>query len=108
MIKSGHILIFMLSLLAFPAFAQQGVLKGTISDSTTKSTLIGAKVFVLGTSYRALTDIDGNFTIQDIPAGKYQIEASYSGYISSKSEVEITAQSETNVVILLSDKIKEF
>ena len=55
-------------------------IKGTISDSDNKDPLIGASVLVLETTIGANTDIDGFYTIQNIPEGNYQLKITYIGY----------------------------
>lgn len=52
----------------------------TLDNSTTGN--IGFLVFVAGTSYMAMTDDSGNFTISDVPAGEgYQVVATKNGII---------------------------
>jgi hypothetical protein len=51
-----------LLLLSLPAMAQQTV-RGTVTDSGTGETLVGATVMVQGTTTGAVTDIDGNYSI---------------------------------------------
>ncbi|RPI06636.1 MAG: TonB-dependent receptor [Ignavibacteriae bacterium] len=62
-------------------FAQNaGKISGIITDAQTGEPLIGANILVLGTSLGASTDINGNFFILNIPAGKYDVQASMVGY----------------------------
>ena len=49
------------------AFAQQEV-TGTVIDSDTGEPLVGATVKVKGTTHGALTDMDGKFTLKNLPA----------------------------------------
>ncbi len=50
-----------------------GVLRGTVYDSTASIPLADAAVFLWNTSYRAVTDADGGFLIQDVPPGDYTL-----------------------------------
>lgn len=64
-------------------------INGTITDSKTKETLIGASVVVrhmpTGTVYGAATNAKGNFAIQGLrPGGPYTVEVSYVGYKTVK------------------------
>ena len=64
-------------------------INGTITDSKTKETLIGASVVVrhmpTGTVYGAATNAKGNFSIQGLrPGGPYTVEVSYVGYKTVK------------------------
>lgn len=82
---------------------------GTITDSKTKETLIGASVVVrhlpTGTVYGAATNAKGNFMIQGLrPGGPYQVEVSYVGYKTVKLENISLALGETETInVKLSD-----
>ncbi len=60
--------------------AHNGILRGKITDSQTGESLIGATVIITGTSVGASTDIDGNFDIEDIKPGIYQIDCRFISY----------------------------
>ncbi len=71
---------------------------GTVIDADTKEPLIGASVFLSGTSTGAATDIDGNFSIS-IPAGaKPVFEISYISY----ETLVITPKRQNNILVELS------
>ena len=73
-------LLFLFILSSFISTAQQkAVISGVITDATKKQTLIGVTVAVKGTSYGAVSDIDGKFKIELQP-GTYNIEISYIGF----------------------------
>ena len=62
-------------------FAQKTAkIYGVITDKGDKSILIGVTVALKGTSFGTVTDIDGNYSLNNIPAGTYIIECSYVGY----------------------------
>ncbi len=63
-------------------FAQSGnaQIKGTVIDALTEEPLFGASVAVEGTSLGATTDLNGQFTIYNIPAGTYTLLVRYIGY----------------------------
>ncbi|GJQ62968.1 MAG: hypothetical protein SCALA702_20210 [Melioribacteraceae bacterium] len=60
-----------------------GKIAGTITDATTGEPLIGVNVILEGTSYGAATDLEGYYTILNIPPGKYNLKASFIGYTPS-------------------------
>ena len=60
--------------------AQSGNVSGSITDATTGEPLIGANVFLEGTSLGAATDFEGNYFINDVPIGSYKLIANYIGY----------------------------
>ena len=86
-----------ISFLVFTAAHAQGILHGTVTDSLTRDPLIGASVYLIGTSFGSAVDIEGLFNIIKIPAAKYNVKISYVGYKSKEIPVVITDGS--NVVL---------
>jgi len=80
--KRSFTLLAMLFLLSNFAFAQRTV-TGTVTDSNTGETLIGANVLVVGTAVGTSTDIDGNYSLV-VPEGATILEFTYTGYSSSR------------------------
>ena len=60
--------------LAQPATAGAGSIRGTVTDPGTGGPVIGAIVQVVGTSFAAMTEADGSYVIEDVPAGDYRVE----------------------------------
>jgi len=56
-----------------------GTLSGRILDATSGSPLIGVNVTVVGTNYKAKTDIDGKYTLS-VPPGTHQVRIAYDTY----------------------------
>lgn len=64
-------------------------IKGIIIDKSSKEPLIGATVQIAGTNTGAVTDINGNFYLQELPDGKaYQIIINYVGYKTLQLSVD--------------------
>lgn len=61
-------------------------LTGRVRDAATGEPVIGASVFLEGTTIGAITDIYGNYTIT-YPGGRHTVVASYLGYKPSKAVV---------------------
>lgn len=83
----------LLLLLTFPIAlnAQKtGVLTGSVRDKQTQEALVGATVRVEGTELGAVSDVDGNFKVGNIPPRSYNITVGYLGY---------AAQTRYNVVV---------
>ncbi|MBS4035781.1 MAG: TonB-dependent receptor [Ignavibacterium sp.] len=59
---------------------QTGQLSGKVTDLSTGEPLIGANIIIIGTSAGAATDIRGQYTIQNVAVGTYEVRASYIGY----------------------------
>lgn len=83
--------------------AQTKSLKGTVKDKLGES-IIGASVLIEGTSQGTITDLDGNYVIENIPAGKNVLVVSYVGYqtqkleINGRSVIDIVLQEDTEVL----------
>ncbi|MEM7548290.1 MAG: TonB-dependent receptor [Bacteroidota bacterium] len=60
--------------------AQVAKLSGYVKDSKTQEALIGVTVKIEGTDLGAATDINGFYTIDNIPPQAYNITATYIGY----------------------------
>ncbi|TVR77688.1 MAG: TonB-dependent receptor [Chitinophagaceae bacterium] len=72
-------LLFLLSL-SISGFAQTGTISGNVKDKRDNMPLIGVNVFIQGTSIGTSTDFDGNYRLENVPHGQYNIEFSYLGY----------------------------
>ena len=65
------------------AFAQQGRLKGVITDKTTGESIPFANVVLESGGVQiggASSDFDGNYDINPIPPGTYDLKATFVGY----------------------------
>jgi TonB-dependent receptor len=80
----------LLILLVPTALFASGTIRGAVVDSLTKDALAGAHVSIVGTALGASSDIDGNYAIRSIPAGKYTVRFSYIGYITKDAHVTVT------------------
>lgn len=70
-----------------PIIAQDGILvRGTVKDHTGMP-LVGVNIVVKGTTIGTVTDIDGNFDLQDVPKGTI-LQVSYIGYKSLEVNVQ--------------------
>ncbi len=80
MIKKLLSLFLTILLVSVVTSAQDGKIRGIITDKTTGEPLIGATVSLEGTMMGAASDINGEFFILSVPPGTYSIKASYVGY----------------------------
>ena len=94
--KNLNVLILMLSLLLGNyAMAQQSVLTGKVTDSSSGETLPGVSIVVKGTTNGTITNVDGNFTLE-VKKGDI-IQFSFVGYKMQ----EIVADGQKNLTIAL-------
>src|SRR5574342_1105019 len=77
----GVALVAVVFVTAAPVIAQQttGKVEGTVSDQAGVP-LANAQVFVVGTSFGAVTDTKGYYFINNVPVGSYTIRAQFIGY----------------------------
>ncbi|HEX9951394.1 MAG TPA: carboxypeptidase-like regulatory domain-containing protein [Rubricoccaceae bacterium] len=73
-------LLFLLALPGIALAQGTGTLAGQVFEADGATAVIGANVRIGGTSLGAATDIDGNYRINGVPVGTYDITASYAGY----------------------------
>jgi len=85
--------------IAITGKSQTGVIKGNITDANTKELLIGATVVLQGTTNGAISDFDGNFKIEKVNPGSYNIVISYISYDNQIIRVEVADKRETIVNI---------
>ncbi|MFQ5797948.1 MAG: TonB-dependent receptor domain-containing protein [Bacteroidota bacterium] len=72
---------FLIALLAPTlVFAQNGKIRGTVTDSETGEELIGANVLIEGTVLGAATDINGEYVVLNVPPGGYSVRTTFIGY----------------------------
>ncbi|HEY6625598.1 MAG TPA: TonB-dependent receptor, partial [Ignavibacteriaceae bacterium] len=89
MIKRITMLLLFLSLPSL--LLAQGRIKGKVTDLETGEPLIGANVLVVGTSFGAATDVNGEYLIINLSAGTVEVKCSYIGYQSiTTSDVRVT------------------
>ena len=68
-------------LVAIISFAQNGILRGTVTDAGNGETLIGATVVKQGTTIGAATDFDGKYSFE-IEPGTHTIVFTFISYAS--------------------------
>lgn len=66
----------------------QSDVRGKVNDDESKP-IPGAHVFLEGTEYFDVTDIDGDFKIFNVPAGAYKLVISYIGYADQQFDINL-------------------
>ncbi|NCB09592.1 MAG: TonB-dependent receptor, partial [Bacteroidia bacterium] len=90
-----QVLSIILLILCEMAFAQTGIIKGTITDSKTRESLIGTTVLIQGTTQGTITNFDGEFIISKVNPGKYNLVISFISYETQIIPVEVASDRET-------------
>ncbi|NNF22610.1 MAG: TonB-dependent receptor plug domain-containing protein, partial [Saprospiraceae bacterium] len=94
MIKLKLAIIATIILTTLNAFSQTRTITGVVQDSF--EPLIGANILIKGTANGTATDIDGNYTLENVSDGDVLI-FSYTGY--SEQEVAVGDQTEINITL---------
>ena len=83
------ILVFLAAVTATSGAPKGYLVEGCVLEAKTQAPVVGAAVR-LGEDYLwAITDIDGNFTFENVQPGKYTLEASCLGYVSISTEIDV-------------------
>ena len=84
-----------------------GKIKGKITNKEDLP-IIGANVMIIGTSLGAATDVDGEYTILQVPPGIYEVSSSYIGYSKLITKnVRITSDITTKLDLLMTESTIE-
>ncbi len=90
-------------LVAVPAFGQTtGRITGKVTDSQTGAPLPFANVSIIGTTYGNITNQLGEYVIDYLPVGTYDVQVSYMGYSTRRVPnvvVEPDRSTEVNVAL---------
>ena len=82
--------VWVIMLMAIKVNGQQSI-TGKVTDSRSNP-ISNVSIHLLNTQVITLTDKEGNFSIQNMAAGKYTIQLSSIGYATIAREIEVTAR----------------
>ncbi|RMD96659.1 MAG: hypothetical protein D6814_10985, partial [Calditrichaeota bacterium] len=80
MLRKIFLIGLFLSVLPAFVYAQDGKLRGRVTDKDTGEPLIGVNVIIEGTTLGAATDAKGDYVVLGVPPGVYTVRCSYIGY----------------------------
>jgi TonB-dependent receptor len=93
----GLVLIVFLSGCPRLIFASAtGTIVGTVQDKSTGEALPSANIVVKGTTYGAVSDLQGKYRILKVPAGDVVLRVTYIGY--KPAEIPLTVKQDETVV----------
>ena len=82
----------MMMLVPLPSYgADSGSVKGKITDKSDGEGVFGASVSIAGTTIGTATDMNGNFTLQNVPAKQQKLSISIVGYAPASQLVTVTS-----------------
>lgn len=102
------VLLVLFQLLAGFAFAQKGIVRGSVFEESTGEPLFGVSILVKELSTGAVTDFDGKFEIQADP-GTYTLQVSYISYSPVELAAVVVASGKVSVLgdILMKEDASE-
>ena len=91
------------ALSASPALGQSpGTIEGTVVDAADDEPIAGVQVFIEALGIGGVTDADGGYSIQDVPAGAHQLSTNILGYLAATEGVTVAPGEATTVDLRLS------
>jgi len=102
------ITIFVLSV-ASGLYAQTtGKISGVVLEKESQEPVVGANIFLEGTAFGAATDLDGFFSILNIPPGLYTVNFQMIGYTDYQvKDVRVSVNRTSSITAELSSTILE-
>jgi len=82
-------------------------IKGKVSDQETKEGLPAANILIKGTSLGTAANLEGVFTIPNVPPGMYTLVVTYIGYVTVETDVEVPGSGTVEKNVALSAEAVE-
>ena len=97
-----NLLIIGLLFISSWSLSQNYSISGTLTDSSTGETLLGASIFAKETGKGTITNEYGFFSLS-LPKGKHTIIISYLGFNEVTQELELTSNKQLQIELKPSD-----
>ncbi len=106
------LLLVLLGLNCFYGFAQPTqTVRGKVVDSETQFPLSGVRIEIFTSDtvakFRAITDLDGEFSIDNVPVGKHSLVAKYMTYDNKTITVDVTSGKQSIVNLPMNESYQE-
>ena len=82
--------------------AQQGSVRGTVTDAQTGEPIVGAHITVRGTSFGMTTTDEGRYLFTSLPPGRVELRVEYVGYAAQSRTITVAAAQTQTVDFALS------
>ena len=99
--RSSVLFLVTVLLISSIAYSQKGNLTGFVKDASNGDPLVGANVFIVGTSLGTAANEEGFYKLSDLDEGMYLVRAEYIGYVMMEDSVVITVDSDVNLDFML-------
>ena len=100
------ILLFSFVFIASTVIGQTGTIKGIITDNNGE-TLPGANVFIKGSTIGTITNLDGVYTLSNVPVGEVTLVGSFLGFLNKEIQTTVTNGQTTTVDVILKEDIMQ-
>lgn len=99
--------LLLITLSFYSTYAQRS-LSGKVIDQDSQEEIISASIVLQydGKNYSAVSDFDGKFKIDSLPAAKYTVEVKYIGYETYKVNIDLTVTNSVRLEIKLKPDVK--
>ena len=78
-------------------YSQKGNFSGFVKDATSGEPLVGANVFIVGTSLGTAANDEGLYKLSNLNEGAYLVRAEYIGYLMMEDSVVIGVETDINL-----------
>lgn len=88
------------------SFAQTGSISGNVTDAQSGEPLPFCNVFINNSTISTTTDFDGNYILNDVPAGEFDLGFSFMGYeaVQKTASVKSGAKLTINIALVSFDQ----
>ena len=102
---------FLVVSLLFPSLGSAGTtgkIAGVVRDANTGDPLPGVNIIIVGTTLGAMTDLDGDYFILNVPVGRHTIRAQMLGYqTQEKQNIQVSVDVTTEINFKLKETVLE-
>lgn len=99
--------LLILTLLSIAGYSQTAAIRGFVYDAKSGEPMIFTNVFLEGTTYGAVTDVNGYFSMTKLPVGSYNLQSTFLGYDTASMQITLKANDIKNVKLLLNEVAKQ-
>ncbi|EKB50090.1 TonB-dependent receptor [Cecembia lonarensis] len=92
---------------SFLTFGQTGTISGTVTDGETGEPLPFCNVFISNTTVATTTDFDGNYLLENVPEGEFEVGFSFIGYQAQQKAASIRPGSKLTFSISLMPLVQD-
>ena len=100
------IFVSLLIILPMVLFSQTGKISGRVYNEATGEPIPGANIILEGTYLGAAADVNGNYTVLNIPPGKYNVVVSAVGFVKTTiKDVVVNAEKTTFLDVAMKEEV---